>query len=511
MNTRVFRTQASTDVRRETWEGRDWLVAPVVMLREGVRNGELVQASEITAYPESWNGIPVTLNHPRSNGQNIDANQPGVLSAVGVGRIFHTHVPDAISLHAEMWIDIEKANSLDDGKRLVARLEANEAIEVSTGYFTDISEGKGTFGGKSYDGIQWNPRPNHLAVLLDDIGACSWTDGCGVPRLNAQISKENTMTTNSRATRYLLSKSEMSFDQIANLLRMALQSEDEAFWYWLQDVFDGFVVYEKSPKLDTSTAPTELLKRDYSIVDSKVTFGQPVAVQRRTIFEEITTNDSMLTKTRRLLRDLADTLGLRSSTEPDATHQPQKENSPMDKKQLVDALITNKRFGESDRPWLDTLSEEQLKAVPATNVAAPAPGTAAAPTTNANCTCGKTPAVNTAVVADTAPVKPAEPATMEAFLGSAPDSTLKRSLLANLAEENAKRTELITKITANNSGWTAERLATFETAELVNLHRALSPADYSGAPGVRTNVTTNEEIADTPALLLATKKEAVNA
>ena len=39
---------------------------------------------------------------------------------------------------------------------------------------------KGNYMGKSYTYIAKNYRPDHLAVLPDNSGACSISDGCGV-------------------------------------------------------------------------------------------------------------------------------------------------------------------------------------------------------------------------------------------------------------------------------------------------------------------------------------------
>lgn len=176
--------QAAPDgVRRAVFDGQEHLVVPVVMICEGVMNDALVPATEFGRYPEAWNGRPVPVLHPQERGGYISANRPDVIERSTIGQIFNTTVENG-KLKAEAWINTAKAARLGYGD-LVAQLQAGEVIEVSTGYFSDDEPRAGEFNGVGYSTIHRNIRPDHLALLPGEIGACSVADGCGT-RVNQQ-------------------------------------------------------------------------------------------------------------------------------------------------------------------------------------------------------------------------------------------------------------------------------------------------------------------------------------
>lgn len=176
---RTFRgpAKAGSGIRYETFEGKQHLVAPVVMIVEGVLNNALVPAEEFGKYPQSWDGEPVPVLHPERNGSPIPANSPDVIERNTIGRLFNTRAEDK-RLKSEAWIDIQKARDLGHGD-LVDQLERGDVVEVSTGYFADAEVQQGEYDGQPYREIHRNIRPDHLALLPGETGACSVADGCG--------------------------------------------------------------------------------------------------------------------------------------------------------------------------------------------------------------------------------------------------------------------------------------------------------------------------------------------
>lgn len=181
-----FATNRTSTAREITHDGRKYLVAPVVALVAGVVNGLYVPADELAAHVAAWNGRPISLNHPQADGQYISANSPDVWAQSVPGHLWNV-VADGDKLKGDIWLDLEKAAKLGGAAtEIVKRLRANQPVEVSTGYFADFEPTAGVFNGVAYTGITRNIRPDHLALLPDEVGACSWRDGCGTPRVNVE-------------------------------------------------------------------------------------------------------------------------------------------------------------------------------------------------------------------------------------------------------------------------------------------------------------------------------------
>jgi 2'-5' RNA ligase len=179
--------------RRELLSGREYVIAPVIAVRHGVLNGEMVPAEEIGHFIQSWNGIPTPIGHPSVRGISISANSPEIIERCP-GRFWNASF-DGERLHGEIWLDVQRAEQIGgDAWDALRRIEAGEPTDVSVAYWRDLEEVPGSFAGESYYGIARNLRPDHVAILLRERGACSWEDGCGVPRTNSEQPVTNQST-----------------------------------------------------------------------------------------------------------------------------------------------------------------------------------------------------------------------------------------------------------------------------------------------------------------------------
>lgn len=188
-----FTSNQTASVRTETIGGVEFLIAPVVAIRAGVLNGELVPAEEINHHVAAWNGRPFTVGHPQdADGEDVSANDPDRLAELQAGQLFNVRFEDG-AIKGEVWVDLAKAKLVDGGPEVVTRLKSGKALEVSTAYLRDREEDPGTLDGVEYEAVARNLRPDHLAALLDAEGACSWEDGCGAPRINEEDSMDATV------------------------------------------------------------------------------------------------------------------------------------------------------------------------------------------------------------------------------------------------------------------------------------------------------------------------------
>lgn len=172
-------------VRRERVNGREYIVAPMTLLRPQVLNGSegplYYPPEEIARRPDDWNGMPIVVDHPVDNGRHVSARRQDVVSRRKVGRVYSAAVEAGTgALQAEGWFSVDDLRRVD--RRVLEALEAGGQVEVSTGLFTrnEPAPAGAAYNGRSYGHVARDYRPDHLAVLPDQKGACSVTDGCGV-------------------------------------------------------------------------------------------------------------------------------------------------------------------------------------------------------------------------------------------------------------------------------------------------------------------------------------------
>lgn len=173
-------------VRTEVVNGREYKVAPATIIVPGVLNGSkgalYYPVEEVTAKPGVWNNVLVTHYHPFNpvNGSPLAANSPGVKSRQGIGITKNDRVENGKRV-VDVWFDSERTK--DVAPEVYNALLANKVIGLSTGLYTDdhpAPVGSQDRKGRPYTLVARNYRPDHLAILPDQKGACAIEDGCGV-------------------------------------------------------------------------------------------------------------------------------------------------------------------------------------------------------------------------------------------------------------------------------------------------------------------------------------------
>ena len=437
-------------IRREKLNDRENIVVPVTMMVEGVHIGShgpiLHLAEELGKYPESWDGIPATIGHPQLNGQYVSANSPAILQDWAVGRIFNTHMPES-ALKAEVWLDEVDLERVSE--ETLNRLNNGDVIEVSVDIFSDEEATSGTWNTESYTAIARNHRPNHLALLPDEIGACSIADGCGI-RVNKKgetkvtnekkviINSENQSQVLMELNRLGFSINEVGYSEIREKIAQVVYGFDgNNLDHYVEEIYSDYFVYTQ---FNNRVEPRirKLYKQSYSIdtANNVVLSGEATHVKREVSYDPIVETNSRVVTERVIKKN--------KSMCTDCV------------KKLADSLIANKAtaWSEDDREYLLAQTEEQLEKF--------------------------TPPVEEKVEVNTAKptredilaVLSEKPMTNEEFLSLA-SPEVRSQIEEGLVLRTNQKSEMVSQIVANTEEWTEEQLNAKDLSELQKLHKVV--------------------------------------
>lgn len=183
-------------VQRKSLAGKNYLVAPVSMILEGVFAGNqgplFYDGNEISKSVASWNHKPLTVGHPQIAGQYVSGCLPETIDQYSVGMVLNTKWNKTRKkLVAEAWFEETRLDIVPGGNRIKEALTKQEPMEVSTGLFVDNELASGSYEGREYRGRARNFRPDHLAMIVSGVGACSVKDGAGLLVNKDQTTSEN--------------------------------------------------------------------------------------------------------------------------------------------------------------------------------------------------------------------------------------------------------------------------------------------------------------------------------
>lgn len=182
-----------TMLKKHGMIGKDFVVLPSTMMVEGAycpyieniddRESLFFSGDELAKSVGSWNGRPVSMNHPEDQ---ETCNCPDNYQKQWLGFIFNTRYEEVSrELKAELWIDAVRGDSI------IGKIKNGDQIDVSIGAYGDLTPVLGGDNGTEHQYKMTNIVGDHLAVLPDGVGACSWKDGCGI-RASAYV-KEDSM------------------------------------------------------------------------------------------------------------------------------------------------------------------------------------------------------------------------------------------------------------------------------------------------------------------------------
>lgn len=470
-------------VRTVNQDGKSYLVAPVVMMVEGVHIGSrgpvlhTLQALEESV--SQWEGYPVTVDHPTDpQGTYISAQQEEAQRVI-VGEVRNARM-DGTKLKAEIWLNEQRLMAVSP--EALEYIRNNKPLDVSTGIFTQEEAEAGEWNGEQYESIATHHQPDHLALLPGDRGACSWQDGCGV-RVNKQITNPNGETMPNDKTELLdlfkqakqhgfavhrLQVNEVGFRELASKVQNKLNRMDsEARLYYLHDVYEDHLIYFVH---DRDQETERYYKQNYTANEESgdVSFeGDPVEVRKEVEFVEMTNNAMKRTK-------FNNNQNLNTNNQNPNTMENEKKPCG-DCMEKVVGLINNKRtrFTKADREWLLQLNESQLDSLQPTD---PEPVQ-----------------VNREQALEALQSELADPEKLVSLL----PEELKEQIQTGLSLHKQEREKLTKSIQANTEKgtWPDAELEAMNMDTLRRLEKSSRKADYSGQGDseIQANQETEEQ------------------
>ena len=282
------------EVRYQDLEGTTYLVVPIIMMREGVHAGSggplYYPPQTFGNNPFSWNGVPVVIDHTyNEEGIPVSANSPQFASQK-VGTIYNTKYEDGV-LSGEAWIEDAKLQKISPAayNAIIAR----RPLDVSTGSISEINNSPGEWNGEEYTATLAGWIPDHMALLPNGTGACSWQDGCGI-RLNKEDKLDKTYvniskTKDGEKIDYPVYVN-AGYKSLVNMIASKLDMRDNAERYhFLEDVYDEYFVY----RVERRNQPSEYFKQGYEYNESNQSLefgGDPEHVRKVIDYQTVNTD-----------------------------------------------------------------------------------------------------------------------------------------------------------------------------------------------------------------------------
>lgn len=473
--------------RRETFEDVEHLVVPVIAAKEMVMNGYFYPAEEFSDWVETWNGVPVPISHPQVNGVAISAKSPRIQELNSVGWFFNAEFTKDKKLKGEIWLNTVKIKKLN-ANYIIERFESGDIIEVSTGLFSNVEMVSGEFNGEAYEGIIRHIRPDHLALLPNEVGACSIEDGCGAMRNNCACKEPKTvMDKVNKAIRLIgdklgLNVNKEDFNEIVtNLGTKLTESYPDNFTYIL-DVYDNEVIYEVS-----GNGKDTLYKRSYVNTDGTVTLGDDtLEVVRKTTYNPIVSGNKLKINGGR---------------------------EPMDKETIIQSVIANKSngFTEEDKASLEELNEVVLSKMVANEEEGKEVETDEAIEESKE---ESTPAIESSEEpiegSSEEPIAelPTEQTTeqkVNSLLDSVDDSEVKE-MLSNAVKEHTEKKQVLVNTIVKESELTVEEVKGLSFNQIQKIANSLKKPSFNGRGSVLTGNTIEVKPASVFASILKDKE-----
>ncbi len=302
MSTKRVHIVSAVNAANISKSGNTYTIRDVVgAVDDIVMNRRLYPADQLAAGVKSLNGKPAPAGHPKnSKGQHISAANGEALAAAWIGAYCTNARHEGGRTLTDILVNGDMAMATEQGKKLVERLDAAIAgtnadpIHVSTGLNLIEVVANGESHGKKYTSIATNLQYDHLAILLDEVGAGTPEQGVGM-FLNSEGGEDaiETIQVNQEPEdrryegaigwlRSLFTNKDISFDQIASGLQLLVPDS-----CWVREVFPGYAVWVDRDGKNW--------RQEYHASEngSVAWVGQPVEVLRQVSYEPVTNHQEI--------------------------------------------------------------------------------------------------------------------------------------------------------------------------------------------------------------------------
>lgn len=255
----AFTAVDNSKIRRETVDGRDYVIVPSATLApNSVMNGVLYPAEETARTYTQLDGKLAPLGHPKdASGKWISAGDPVAIHANHVGAFNrNVRLGEDGRVHVEKWIDVLFANATPRGPELLKAIEDEKPIHTSIAVWLrvhPVAEGLPYTGRAEYLSI------DHDAILLDEPGAATPDDGVGL-FVNVDAGTLTGMTQQEKH----------------EVLRAAGVARWPELYVWLADFTDQTAVFELGARGDAPSPANQYVAVDYEMSGAVANLAEAV-------------------------------------------------------------------------------------------------------------------------------------------------------------------------------------------------------------------------------------------
>jgi hypothetical protein len=251
-------------VRKEKRNGRDVMIVPSATLPDDVvMNGIRYPAEEIAKSFATLNRTPAPYGHPRVNGKFVSAREPEGINTSWIGAHNENARQEGGRVLLDKVIDIEVANRSEQGRAVLAAIEAGGPVHTSTGLLCELEPVENA------EGIRANARNiyfDHDAILLDEEGAATPEDGVGM-LVNAKGEQQEIEVINSA-----LSEADRDLDWAVDSLFRALEKRERApmLERMKSAIIDAFTGFGREPSHNQKENEMTVTKEQFDALSAEV-------------------------------------------------------------------------------------------------------------------------------------------------------------------------------------------------------------------------------------------------